>query len=217
METNTLPKESLDSLLFKALMEKAADSIYFKDKDGRFIRVSNRMVGLFNMDHPTQVEGKMVSEFFAAEHAEASMAADTEIIKSGLPKLDMEEKEIWPDGSITWASTSKFPLYDDDGNLLGTFGISRDITARKEAEEKLAVAQRELIEEEKKAAVAEFSNTVLANVGSSGLEIKQTLDRVLEQLRQAKTSPEALAKAQEDVKELRFVAQRLVDLMKLQG
>ncbi len=215
-ETTPLPAGS-DALLFKVLLEKAADAIYFKDKESRYLRVSNRMVGVFNMDHPTQVEGKTDADFFSAEHAQATKAIEQEIIATGLPKLDLEERETWPDGSITWASTSKFPLYDDEGNLFGTFGISRDITERKIAEERLAEAQKELIEQEKRAAVSEFAGTIMANIGVSVVEIGQTLDKVNQMLSAVRSSPEKLPEAQEELREMRFIVKKLNDLMRIQG
>jgi hypothetical protein len=175
------------------------------------------MVGVFNMDHPTQVEGKTDADFFTAEHAKVTRAIEQEIIATGLPKLDLEERETWPDGTVTWASTSKFPLYDEDGNLFGTFGISRDITERKIAEDRLSEAQTELIEQEKKTAVAEFAGTIMANMGSSVLEIGQALDRVEQKLQAAKNSPGKLSEAQDELHEMRFIVRKLSDLMRIQG
>ncbi len=217
MPTTPTPSQALDTVLFKALLEKATDAIYFKDAEGRFLRVSNRMVGAFNRDHPSQVEGKTAAEFYSEDHIKEVKAAEAKIMQSGLPMLDVEEAETWPDGSITWASTSKFPLYDTDGALIGTFGISRDITEHKIAEEELQDANNRLIEEGRKSAVAEFAGTVLANMGGSIIEIRQGLDRALTLLQQARTNPEALAKATEEVRELRYVAQTLSDLMKIQA
>lgn len=217
MPTTPTPSQALDTVLFKALLEKATDAIYFKDAEGRFLRVSNRMVGAFNRDHPSQVEGKTAAEFYSEDHIKEVKAAEAKIMQTGLPMLDVEEAETWPDGSITWASTSKFPLYDTEGALIGTFGISRDITEHKIAEEELQDANNRLIEEGRKSAVAEFAGTVLANMGGSIIEIRQGIDRALTLLQQARTNPEALAKATEEVRELRYVAQTLSDLMKIQS
>ena len=217
MSTTPTPSQTLDAVLFRALLDKATDAIYFKDTEGRFLRVSNRMVGAFDRDHPSQVEGRTAAEFYSEDHIREIKAAEEKIMKSGIPMLDVEEAETWPDGSITWASTSKFPLYDADGTLIGTFGISRDITEHKIAEEELQEANKRLIEEGRKSAVAEFAGTVLANMGGSIVEIRQGLDRALAELQKARGNPEALAKATEEVKELRYVAQTLSDLMRIQS
>lgn len=203
----------LDSLLFKALMEKTADAIYFKDCESRYLKVSNRMVGSFDMDHPSQVEGKSDADFFAADHAAATLKTEQEIMQSGLPVLNVEETETWPDGSITWASTSRFPVYDDAGKLLGVFGISRDITEQKIAQEQLEIAQKNLIEQEKKAAVSDFAGMIMANMGSATVEITQAVDRAESALSQMAT----IDKAREELREIRHMAKRLADLMKITG
>ncbi|MCB0162533.1 MAG: PAS domain-containing protein, partial [Caldilineaceae bacterium] len=59
----------------------------------------------------------------------------------GVPIIDLEEQETWNDGRVTWVSSSKMPLRDLQGEVIGTFGISRDITARKKAEEQLRQAR----------------------------------------------------------------------------
>ena len=212
-ETPT-PASSLDALLFRALMDKTADSIFFKDSENRYLRVSNRMVGTFNMDHPSQVEGKSDTAFFAADHAAETLKNEQAIMKSGIPSLNVEEVETWQDGSITWASTSRFPLYDGDGKLLGVLGISRDITDQKIAQEQLELAQKNLIEQEKKTAVSEFAGMIVANMGSSTMEITQAVDRAAALLNSTKSDPEAVSKAQEELREIRHMARRLADLMK---
>jgi len=62
-------------------------------------------------------------------------------MQTGQPLLDLEEKETWVNGHVTWASTTKLPLYDDEGRIVGTFGISRDITDQKETAEALRAAK----------------------------------------------------------------------------
>ena len=63
-------------------------------------------------------------------------------MQSGKPMLHKEEKETWPDGRVTWVNTSKLPLRDQRGRVIGSFGVSRDITERKRAEESLQPPKR---------------------------------------------------------------------------
>ena len=74
-------------------------------------------------------------DLYTAEHARPAFDAEQHIIASGQPLLDTVEKETWPDGRVTWVSTSKVPFRDPSGAIIGTFGISRDITIQKLAEE----------------------------------------------------------------------------------
>jgi sigma-B regulation protein RsbU (phosphoserine phosphatase) len=78
------------------------------------------------------------------EHAESALADERKIIRTGIPIVDYEEKETWPDKEDTWVSTTKMPLRDSQGKIIGTFGISRDITEKKRAAEKLARLAEEL-------------------------------------------------------------------------
>ena len=77
-------------------------------------------------------------DFFAAEHAQAAREDELRVMRTGEAIVDLEEREVWPDGRITWVSTTKVPLYSRDGRVIGIFGLSRDITARKLAEERSA-------------------------------------------------------------------------------
>ena len=85
--------------------------------------------------------GKDDFDLFTAEHAQAAYDDEQHIIQTGQPIVHVEEKETWPDGRITWVDSSKMPLRDRGGNIVGTFGISRDITEKKRAEETLRRAK----------------------------------------------------------------------------
>jgi PAS domain S-box-containing protein len=129
--------------LFDTVMNYLPHNIYFKDAANRFLRVNKAMAGYFGLRDATDAAGKTDLDFFAAEHAVEAMADEREIFCSGQPVLDKEEKEVWPDGRVTWVATTKMPLYDEAGQIVGTFGISRDITERKQAAEALRVAKEE--------------------------------------------------------------------------
>jgi len=140
---NALARERF---LLKTLMDNLPDHIYFKDRESRFIAVNRAMAALFGLEDPAEVLGKTDADLFAPEHAQAALRDEQEILRTGQPLVNMEEKETWPDGRETWVSTTKLPLRDPNGHIIGTFGLSRDITEKKRAEEKLAVLARELRE-----------------------------------------------------------------------
>ncbi len=127
--------------LLHALMDYLPHNIYFKDAESRFIRINKAHARFFGLEDPLQAVGKCDLDFFAAQHAAQARADEEEIVRTGRPVLDKEEMETWPDGRVTWVSTTKMPLYDDAGQIVGTFGISRDITAQKKAEEALRISE----------------------------------------------------------------------------
>jgi sigma-B regulation protein RsbU (phosphoserine phosphatase) len=140
---NALARERF---LLNTLMENLPDSIYFKDRESRFIAVNRAMAALFGLEDPGDLLGKTDADLFAPEHAQVALRDELEILRTGQPLVNIEEKETWPDRHETWVSTSKLPLRDPNGKIIGTFGLSRDITEKKRAEGKLAALARELRE-----------------------------------------------------------------------
>jgi PAS domain S-box-containing protein len=128
--------------LLHTLMDNVPDAIYFKDRESRFTRINKALAKSFGLSNPTQAVGKTDSDFFTGEHAQQAYADEQEIIRTGQPVLGKEEKETWSNGHVTWASTTKMPLRDTNGNIMGTFGISRDVTERKRYEESLHASEQ---------------------------------------------------------------------------
>ena len=120
-----------------ALMDNIPDHIYFKDVDSRFTMISRAMATSFGLSDPSQSVGKTDFDFFLEEQARPALEDEREIMRSGRPVVGLEERETWPDGRETWASTTKLVRTDGEGNVVGTFGISRDITERKRADQEL--------------------------------------------------------------------------------
>lgn len=127
--------------LLRALLDNAPDAIYFKDTDCRITRASKALASKVGLADAEGLVGKSDRDLFSSEHAEQSIRDELEIIRTGVPKLGYTEKETWPDGRITWALTSKLPLRDRQGALIGTFGISKDITELKLAQDRLERAE----------------------------------------------------------------------------
>ena len=88
------------------------------------------------------------------------------IVRTGEPMLEKLEKETWADGRLTWVLTSKMPLRDDNGEIIGTFGISKDVTDSKQLEQDLEQAHKDLLGASRIAGMAEVATGVLHNVGN---------------------------------------------------
>lgn len=124
-----------ESKLFQCFMEYLPDSIYFKDSSSRFIKANKATLTKMGLNSIDELVGKTDHDLFDNEHADNAKKDEEEIIKNGTSILNKIEKEVWSDGSITWASTTKIPLRDENEKIVGTFGITRDITKFKESED----------------------------------------------------------------------------------
>jgi two-component system, sensor histidine kinase and response regulator len=127
----------LERNLMHTLMTSLPDAIYFKDKHGHFLRISAALADKFGLDSPDRAVGKSDADFFSEEHARQAKDDERHILDTGEPLLAVIEKETWPDGRETWVSTTKAPLHSHTGELIGTFGISHDVTRIKQTERAL--------------------------------------------------------------------------------
>jgi two-component system, sensor histidine kinase and response regulator len=127
--------------LLHALLDNIPDSIYFKDRDSRFVRISRGMAEKFKLPDTQSAIGKTDADIFSAEHAIQARGDELTIMQTGVPIVAQIERETWPDSPDTWCSTTKLPLRDANGEIVGTFGISRDITEMVEAENLLREAR----------------------------------------------------------------------------
>lgn len=114
--------------LLHTLMENTPDYIYFKDTESRFIRINRSLADRFGLKNPADAVQKTDFDFFTREHAQQAYQDEQNLIASGKPIEGIQEKETWPDEQDTWVSTTKVPIRDREGRIIGTCGISRDIT-----------------------------------------------------------------------------------------
>ena len=147
-ELNVL-KENLEKEknLFGALMDNIPDAIYFKDKESRFLRVSKYLADHFNAS-VEDLMGKSDFDFQDEVHAKEAFEDEKNIMKTRKPKIDFVEKETLADGTDHWVSTTKMPLINAKGEVIGTFGISRDVSRLKRLELDVTNRDKKLREEE---------------------------------------------------------------------
>ncbi len=128
----------IQGALVEAMMENIPDLIYFKDMESRFIRVNRAHAQILGIEDPADAIGKTDFDYFPGESARLSFADDGSILSTNKPIVNKEELVMRTGKSDRWVSTTKMPLTDSTGNRIGTFGISHDITEKKQLVERLA-------------------------------------------------------------------------------
>lgn len=131
-----------ENTLLDSILNFLPDRIYFKNLKSQFLKVSASTLKGFGLDRHEELEGKTDFDFFDEAHAKPAYRDEQRIIETQIPMLGVVEREVYPDGSVTWAETSKLPLRNNEGQVVGTFGITRDITNQKVMEEEVMLQKR---------------------------------------------------------------------------
>lgn len=133
---SVLNKDALkhERQLLNSILQNVPDRIYFKDLDSRFIRVSKELEKISGVDNSEDLIGKTDADVFSADHASKARMDELAVINTGEAVIELEEEELLKDGRSVWLSTSKAPLYNEEGEIIGTMGISRNISRMKELE-----------------------------------------------------------------------------------
>ena len=127
--------------LLRSLLDTVPEGIFFKDDQGRFIRVSKALADRLGLAGPADAVGKSDADFFPPEHARPVLQDEQEVMRTGAPMVGKEEREVWADGRERWVLITKLPLRDPAGRVVGTMGISSDLTERRRAEEALRTSE----------------------------------------------------------------------------
>jgi len=117
----------------RALLDNQPHLTWLKDLEGRFLAVNQAFATACGQPSPEAVVGKTDFEVWQRGLAEVYRADDEAVIASGTQKA-VEEEIVGVDGTGRWFETYKSPVFDPDGSIVGTTGVSRDISTRKRAE-----------------------------------------------------------------------------------
>lgn len=124
--------------LLQNLMDSMPDTIYFKDREGKFTRINQAQARILGLAKPDDALGKSDFDFFDEIHAAEAYKDEQQIIATGIPLTGKPEHIRTGDGTYKWVSASKAPYINHDGEITGIMGISRDITAEQEANKLLS-------------------------------------------------------------------------------
>ena len=137
-------------LILDTIIESSQDTFYFKDIKSKIILSSKTHAALWGVDDPQKVIGKTDFDYFPESFAQMAYNLEQEIIVTGKPVTGIVERLTKPDETILWLSSSKYPFYNEEGELVGTWGMSRDITALKMVEQELIDLNKQLEEANRK-------------------------------------------------------------------
>jgi two-component system CheB/CheR fusion protein len=124
--------------LLNSLMECVPDATYFKDADGHFVRVNRAMARRLELSEPAQAVGKCMADFIRGDAGQALDALDQHAL-AGDTQLYREEQQLQA-GRLDWFMTTRQPLRDTRGRIVGMLGVARDVTAQKRAENEIRQA-----------------------------------------------------------------------------
>ncbi len=184
--------------LLRALMDYAPDWIYFKDGNSRFIHVSRSLADLVGL-RVEEIIGKTAAEVFSEEQVVGADQDELQIMQTGCLIRNKVEKIVCRNGRVAWAMTTKLPLRNRRGGIIGTFAISKDITREKETEARLEEVQRKLVQTSHLAGRAEMARGIFQSLGNVLTNINISASMIEEGLRQSRIPQlEALAELLEN-------------------
>ena len=188
------------SFLLSALFDLLPGAVYFKDQQGRFVVINRILAKALKVASPEDAVGKSDFDFFTEEHASQAFADEQEIMRTGRPVLDKEEKETWPDGRVTWASTTKMPLRNRSGRVIGTYGMSRDVTESRRMREALVEGEARLASASEE--LTSVSQSMVSSAGETAM-LAELLQGASKQISSTVSSvASAASQVQESIREI---------------
>ncbi|MGH7956308.1 MAG: PAS domain-containing protein [Opitutaceae bacterium] len=176
-----------DRTLITAFLENVPDIIYFKDRHSRFIAVSRSKAQRHGLE-PDELIGRTDADFFSEQHAQRARADEENILATGAAVLNQLERTQFLDGREGWTEVTKLPLCGENGDVIGTFGLSRDVTEAHEIKIEIEKAQRNVIEASRIAGMAEVATGVLHNVGNVLTSLNVSANVISSSLHQSKAA-----------------------------
>ena len=212
--------------LLHLLMDSVPDAIYFKDTEGKFLRINRAQAENLGIKNPKEAIGKHDRDFFSPEHAKNAAEDEKRILKTGEPLVGRIEQVMRPDGWKSWVSATKVPFYDAEGKVVGLIGISRDVSELVKIQEELKLKNMELDKALAKAEEAtQAKSEFLANmsheirtplnavIGMTGLLLDTPLnEEQLEFVRTIRSGGEALLSVINDILDFSKIEAGKIDL-----
>lgn len=128
--------------LLRILLDNIPDCIYFKDTDSRFTRINKGQCRLLGIEDENLAIGRTDLDYFDSEHAQQALTDEQKIVQTGCPQISKMERISGTGAKRRWMTSTKVPIKDDAGHVLGIVGVSRDITEYQAAVDALAESEK---------------------------------------------------------------------------
>ena len=131
--------------LVDAFLKSSPDIIYYKDRKARYTRINEAHARLMKLDHPEDAIGRTDFDFHDEEFARQSYQDDMELMETGVSIVDKLQEFVDAYGELRYVTTTKIPIREKSGRIIGLVGVSRDYTERQKMENRLE-HERELLQ-----------------------------------------------------------------------
>jgi two-component system cell cycle sensor histidine kinase/response regulator CckA len=121
--------------MLQLVLDNIPQRVFWKDLNSSYVGCNQAFAIDAGLDHPQSIVGKNDFDLSWKDTASLYRADDQAVMSSDEPKLNFEEPQTRPDGRRLWLKTSKAPLHDRNGEVIGLLGTYEDITERKRAEQ----------------------------------------------------------------------------------
>jgi PAS domain S-box-containing protein len=172
-------------VLLRAFLDTIPNFVYYKDRESRFVAVSKTKAARHGLQ-PSELVGKSDADFFSEEHTQWARVDEESIMETAEPLIGKLERTSWRDGRAGWGRVSKMPLRNPEGEIVGTFGITYDVTQEQTIALELEKARRTLLDTSRQAGMAEIATGVLHNVGNVLTSLNVSADVLGKGLRHSK-------------------------------
>jgi PAS domain S-box-containing protein len=117
--------------LYRTIMQSEYMHVFFKDRESRFLDVSVAQIRGLGCGSLEEVVGKTDHDFFSESFATEAKEDELKVMETGVPLLNKIERLLWLSGEVSWMQVNKYPLFDGKGNIVGTWGTSFNVTAKR--------------------------------------------------------------------------------------
>jgi PAS domain S-box-containing protein len=147
--------------MLQLVLNSIPQRVFWKDLEGNYLGCNALFAADAGLNSPDEIKGKKDTELSWKESAEKYIADDNAVMDSGVPMLSFEQPRPMPDGSQQWLRTSKLPMRDKDGNILGVLGTDDDITEERRAKERISMLAHALMSISECVSITDLNDNIL--------------------------------------------------------